>query len=1135
MIRLIKFATPLMKWGLLLFGMEEGFKAYGWQSLENKTAQVFFKKDYEKARLCFDYLMHYKNKLESLTQNTLTKIPILIEDYGLYTNGFSDPLFFRIRLSAFGENLASAEDYTTISFRSVCEDIMVHEATHLYHLTKASGNDDTFRDVFGRVFQPNMFSPGWLIEGLAVYTESYFLDSFSGRLNLGAYKAYVRHKASKDLLPSALEAQYFDVKFPEVSSWYLYGSVFVEYLVNTYGLDALTHFISSYGGGLWLWSLNNAAQEAFHKPFEDLWNEWVSYEKKQVENMVETKDAAQLLSPLEPTYVSLFTKDKDTVYFVKKDLSEIGFKHKFFYETLLKYDVHTKELTELFTTNSSFVSKLSVKDQKLYYVLEEKERGYDNITQKGFGTEYVLMEYDLITTTSTKVYEGPFNDYEVLNDGSFLLAIDNKENYGSSLYRLYEQKLSLYFKSDLKIGGLKVKDSLILLTAKKEGTLYHLCQYKKGEGKLEALVNMPFLQALPDIQSENDIQENNEGSLYFSGNEGGVFHIYEFDLFTKRMFKIHGTKDGFSPLYDKDKNTLYMLKINETGVQIYTLSSLQKHFFLTPFKAFKEKETFLKEEVNPASFLALKKDPSPKALHDLKNLDAVQKDILQKDTLQKDILQKDPESLSSTPHLAKETLPLTQSLSSHAQEENPSQAQVFPSSVEKVSPQAQVSSSVENVLPQVQVSSSVEKVSPQVQVSSSVEKVSTKAQALQAKTQTSPSFYKGEELPHKNISEEPFYLLESLGPKEKDLNPLTVQNNEEGVFPLVQASLDDKAGGELSSSVKTSPQTSFSNKEDVKEEDPPIYHKDASYVDATRFLPSLRLPYVSFDSSVRRVGLQLMNVDLLSYLNYIGILGFDLLERRFIYDLELASLFFNPVTSYLFISNMGTTSPTLENHYMYPLYVSRLSFLNTYKIGLGVFKKTSEFSQKETLGITNLHNASFSHKGTKLSLFSRIDYYAKRWSSMDSILGAYVKGEWGQKILDTGVLNVAGIIDLHMADPYNLVEDLSLRGKVHESYETNMFVYKFEYLYRLARPHLGKAIFPFYYLQEIYLSFFYDLYFERNHQLNDYTYGVTLFFKNFIGLYLPLKIGVTLGLDKKGNLLFPFILNLGLEKDLGDI
>ena len=167
--------------------------------------------------------------------------------------------------------LSNYDDWLEYLFR--------HEFTHILHLDKYGGITKPFRWIFGKTAAPNIFSPGWLKEGIAVFEES---KRGKGRNNGSFSEMMIRTDILNDQFLKIDQMSGLMIQWPSAYAAYIYGGEFWQYLVDQYGEDKITEFITRYGDSVWLTSLNNKARKTFqNKNFIKLWKEWrASLEKK---------------------------------------------------------------------------------------------------------------------------------------------------------------------------------------------------------------------------------------------------------------------------------------------------------------------------------------------------------------------------------------------------------------------------------------------------------------------------------------------------------------------------------------------------------------------------------------------------------------------------------------------------------------------------------------------------------------------------------------------------------------------------------------------------------------------------------------------------------------------------------------
>ena len=76
-----------------------------WEMLETDNFIVYYPNGYElEANQALQNLEYYRNGVIKLTGNKIDKIPIIIEDYGMYSNAYADAWKNKIHIFRFGRN-----------------------------------------------------------------------------------------------------------------------------------------------------------------------------------------------------------------------------------------------------------------------------------------------------------------------------------------------------------------------------------------------------------------------------------------------------------------------------------------------------------------------------------------------------------------------------------------------------------------------------------------------------------------------------------------------------------------------------------------------------------------------------------------------------------------------------------------------------------------------------------------------------------------------------------------------------------------------------------------------------------------------------------------------------------------------
>ncbi len=169
------------------------------------------------------------------------KMPIIIEDFGVYTNGSVGAFPLRMTL------LLNQADNTAFGQRqNFLRTLSTHELTHAAHFTEVSGLPKRLTRVFGNLFYPNLYSAGWMFEGLAVYVESQN-SPYEGRLNDSDMNAYFQQSAKDKQLKSLGDMSLYFNDYLAGKTPYYYGARFTEYLAQSYGEKKLGDFIHEQG------------------------------------------------------------------------------------------------------------------------------------------------------------------------------------------------------------------------------------------------------------------------------------------------------------------------------------------------------------------------------------------------------------------------------------------------------------------------------------------------------------------------------------------------------------------------------------------------------------------------------------------------------------------------------------------------------------------------------------------------------------------------------------------------------------------------------------------------------------------------------------------------------------------------
>lgn len=531
-----------------------------WQSYETDHFEVFFPDGYQSQAVeTLYYLEKYRAEIADLTGNTLDyQIHLTLEDLGLFTNGYANPVYNKMGI--FTNNPASIAGRA--NYENWLRRVGIHELTHMAHLQNLAGGSKITTKLFGDLMAPNIHSPLWLIEGLAVYQESQ-LTPAEGRLNGGYYRWFAARAAAEGWLPELEEIIYNHNYFP-VGQQYLYGAIFIDYLAGEYGEAKFAELFNIYGSSYWAAvagnflpgiGLDRAAEEVYGRTFLELYQEFK--ESLTAENR-DFKISGQEVLANQNGYLSgLTAEDKNLYYFKANTYSSSPFAYHRI-NRLVEFSLETGQEEILLETVAGNHGGLEINDGYAYFLLGDSQSGYPNIYHNTRGIVTNLYRLNLETKVKEKLIRDEIRDFTILND-SIYYATASKDSYGSNLYRYQNQKSKLVGQLPELIGELRAYQDLLVTVSKGNQTAWDIKLLDPETLKLKPLVaaRMPEKQ----LSLAGD-------TIYYVANYSGNEAIYSYNLMTGETYQLTENIYVRSPVQAAD--SLYHLTYNPDGMAIYS-------------------------------------------------------------------------------------------------------------------------------------------------------------------------------------------------------------------------------------------------------------------------------------------------------------------------------------------------------------------------------------------------------------------------------------------------------------------------------------------------------------------------------------------------------------------------------------
>jgi hypothetical protein len=544
---------------LVLLAPATAFAWGGWKALKTKRFVVFFKEGQEaRARRALEALEAHAGLAERLTGNRASRIPVVLEDAGDYSNGWSDAVYDSIHLFASPPRsgpLGYTQDWWA--------DVGVHETVHQLQQGRAEGVPALLSGVFGNALLPNVYVPGWVAEGIAVYGESR-LSPYQGRLNDGFFQAYLAACLYEGRPPSLMAATCSPLEFPPDRA-YVFGGLFFSWLARKYGEAKFARLFEAHGSSLLSYvsplfpflGLDANARRAFGKSLSALWKEWVEEETRRQRGY--ELDGKRLSN--RGWYIDGLVFAEGKIVHQRTYPEKTGALRGRWFSEIVETDPSTGKSRTLVSTPSSFAGPLRARNGRIFYAVSELSFGWPNVALLGFGLTVNVHEYDLARDEDRIRFRGSLRAFDVLPDGSLVGSADRRDGFGSRILRQAEPgaPAEVLFETDLLVDQIAADGRRAVAVARADGENFGIYSLDLAARRLEPLVRTPFMQTHACLDGDR---------VFFAANWGRVYRIYAYDFREKKVFR--ATRGAFAslPAVDPEGKTLFFAGLHSRGFDL---------------------------------------------------------------------------------------------------------------------------------------------------------------------------------------------------------------------------------------------------------------------------------------------------------------------------------------------------------------------------------------------------------------------------------------------------------------------------------------------------------------------------------------------------------------------------------------
>ena len=211
----------------------------------------------------------YEKLTPLLAHRPSTIMDVSLTDFGDDANGSATAIPVP-RLSLFAApprldgNLGDHGDWLRL--------LIFHEFTHILQLDRVTGVPAFLNAIFGRVFVPNQNLPSFILEGGAVWAES-FTGGY-GRIRSALFGGFLRAQALEGALHDLDRMTHVPPSWPDANIWYMYGGHFVHWVTQTYGSEWLNVLHDDIADDLIPFGINQATRAGTGVSLTSLFRRW---------------------------------------------------------------------------------------------------------------------------------------------------------------------------------------------------------------------------------------------------------------------------------------------------------------------------------------------------------------------------------------------------------------------------------------------------------------------------------------------------------------------------------------------------------------------------------------------------------------------------------------------------------------------------------------------------------------------------------------------------------------------------------------------------------------------------------------------------------------------------------------------
>ncbi len=438
------------------------------------------------------------------------------------------------------------------------ESVFTHEYTHILNMDSVKGFGLGLRYVVGRVFFsfPNIFTPIWVLEGNAVYSES---SGGLGRNNSAWADMVIRTDVLSGNIKSIAEASTFPREWPQGNVPYLYGGFFVDYLEKNYGAGSFEYFLKRNSDNIIPFSdniypipyfFNKDAKAVYGKSFSELWKNFEQFLGRKYTaqaNEIKQKPLSNyevILEDMKTFPKAVFGENSNIIYYFETPASATS--------SLTKANIETGKKETLCEIN--YPEAISFENGSIYYTDLEIYRNYS-----AFSDIYSYNGKCRRLTEGKRIRSG-----ESLGNNRFIYITNLSNEYSLIISDTsFENKLFVIEDSDYQIESLKISpDKSKALFVFKDKSERDIAIIDLKTFKIERITKQSGKNITPAWHPDSS-------RILFSSEKTGVYNIYEYNIKSKTLSLLTNFLTGaFYPAVSPDGKSILFSLYSKAGYSL---------------------------------------------------------------------------------------------------------------------------------------------------------------------------------------------------------------------------------------------------------------------------------------------------------------------------------------------------------------------------------------------------------------------------------------------------------------------------------------------------------------------------------------------------------------------------------------